>query len=66
MMFPVYDYEGVYLGDFPGQDAICQTPTCENYGVPIEVADHPSITVICGPCGQWIIPPKADEDQENV
>lgn len=66
MMFPLYDLDGAYLGEFPGQDAVCQTPGCENNGVPIQVADHPSVTVLCGPCGQWIIPPQIEQDPGNV
>lgn len=60
-MYSVFALDGAYVGEFPGQEVICDNPDCENYEVAIEVADHPSVTVICGPCGQWLIPP-SDED----
>lgn len=47
-----------YLGEVDGKIVSCSTVGCENYGVPFEVADHPSVIVQCGPCQQWIIPPK--------
>lgn len=52
----------------------CQTPGCENQGIPLEIADtwtdqdgtqNPVTVVQCGPCHQWIIPPPEDPPIEG-
>lgn len=44
-----------------GRTVVCETAGCENAGIEIDVADDPHAAVICGPCGQWIIPPREQE-----
>lgn len=38
----------------------CQTEGCENEGVEFEVIE-PGLSMVCGVCGKWIIPPVDDE-----
>lgn len=63
MMYPIYDQDGVQIAEAPGRDVRCDNAGCENYDIPIEVADHPSVAVLCGPCGLWIVEPSPDGSQ---
>lgn len=61
----LYDHDGTLIGDFPPQIGICRTFGCENFGEPIEVPNHPSVTLLCGVCGEWVIHPSLEEDSQN-
>lgn len=57
----LHDENGELIGIFPPQSASCLNSECENYEYEILVPDHPSVTLQCGVCGNWIIHPVVQE-----
>lgn len=53
-MYPIFNVDGNQIAEVPGKTVACATEGCGNGGVPFEVPDHPSVNVVCGPCGQPI------------
>jgi len=54
MTFYRYDPDTDSLVECDPKTVVCTTTGCENEGIPIQVADDPNATVVCGPCGNQI------------
>lgn len=60
-LLELHDMDGNLVGLYPPQQGACQNEGCENFDYPIQVPDHPLVTLQCGCCGRWIIPPSTSE-----